>query len=125
MSAQPHILVSRDDYERIHNMLEKLPDSKATDLLVDELERAEVIDTNKLPENRVAMHSRVTFTVLTTQKTFTYKLVYPHEITTEEDLSILTPVGSALLGLSVGQEIEWPLEGGKNTRVRIDAIPRG
>lgn len=55
---------------------------------------------------------RVTFTVLTTKKTFTYTLVYPHEVNADDKLSVLTPVGSALLGLSIGQEIERPLEGG-------------
>lgn len=123
MKEQPKVTVSVDDIRRLNAVLDSLPASAAVERLIDELARADVVDTDKLPTGVVAMHSKVNFTVLTTQKTFTYKLVYPHEATTEDTLSILTPVGSALLGLSVGQEIEWPLDGTKSTRVRINAIP--
>ena len=122
MSTKPNVIISKTDYQKLHSLLENLPDSDAADRLVDELERAKVVDARKLPENVVAMQSTVRFTVLSTQKTFTYKLVYPNEVTGTDTLSILTPVGSALLGLSIGQEIEWPLQGSKSTRVRIDAI---
>jgi regulator of nucleoside diphosphate kinase len=124
MLPTPKVTVSAVDYKRLHVLLESFPESKAVDRLIDELERAEVVTADKMPADVVTMHSRVTFTVLSTQKTFTYKLVYPHETTTADTLSVLTPVGSALLGLSIGQEIEWPLEGGKSTQVRIDAIPK-
>lgn len=124
MLPKPKIVVSEDDYRRLHALLENLPESSTVERLVDELERARVVKSKSMPADVVAMHSKVEFTVLSTQKTFTYRLVYPHEATTEGALSVLTPVGSALLGLSVGQEIEWPLESGKNTLVRIDAIPQ-
>jgi regulator of nucleoside diphosphate kinase len=70
------------------------------------------------------MNSEVTFTVLSTKKTFTYTLVYPDEATVSNKLSILTPAGSALLGLSVGEEIEWPLESNKLMKIRIDKLRR-
>lgn len=122
MLPQPNVVVSSDDYKRLSSLLDELPESAAVDRLVDELERAEVIENAKLPTGLVKMHSRVTFTIISKQKTFTYTLVYPHEATKDDTLSILTPVGSALLGLSVGQEIEWPLEENKTTRVRIDSV---
>lgn len=124
MLSQPKIVVFTKDYRRLHALLEALPRSTNNHLLMDELERAELVDAGKLPANVVSMHSRVTFTVLSTRKTFTYRLVYPHEATTNDTLSILNPVGSALLGLGIGQKIEWPLEGNKSTLVRIDVIPR-
>ncbi len=120
--TKPKIVVSSDDYKRLNTMLDNMPDSAAIDRLVDELERAEILDSQNMPADVVAMHSTVTFTVLSTRKTFTYTLVYPHEADTSDQLSVLTPVGSALLGLSVGQEIEWPLDDNRITRVRIDAI---
>lgn len=122
MLPKPKIIISSDDYQRLHAMLENMPDSAATDRLVNELERAEIMKPENMPDNVVTMHSTVTFTVLSTQKTFTYTLVYPHEANPDGRLSILAPVGSALIGLSVGQEIEWPLDGNRNTRVRIDQI---
>lgn len=122
MLAKPELTVSSDDYARLYSLLESLPDSETADQLMDELERAVVVEKDKLPPNVVAMHSKVTFTVLSTNRTFTYKLVYPNEATDENTLSVLTPVGSALLGLSVGQEIEWPLSGKKVSLVRLDSI---
>lgn len=122
MLPKPKIIVSSDDYKRLYAVLDNIPDSVAIDRLVDELERAEIVDPDSVPENVVTMNSTVTFTVLSTQKTFTYTLVYPHEADTNGRLSVLNPVGSALLGLAVGQEIEWPLDDNRSTRVRIDAI---
>lgn len=122
MSAKPEIVISSTDYDRLYALLDKLPASATTVLLSDELERAEIIDAKFMPPDVVAMHSTVIFTILSTQKSFTYKLVYPHEAKSNELLSILTPVGSALIGLSVGQEIEWPLGNNRSTTVRIDNI---
>lgn len=122
MLAKPELTVSSDDYARLYSLLESMPDSETADQLMDELERAVVVEKQELPPNVVAMHSKVTFTVVSTNRTFTYKLVYPQEATEENTLSVLTPVGSALLGLSVGQEIEWPLSGKKMSLVRLDSI---
>lgn len=118
----PTITVSSDDYQRLHALLENLPENAAVDRLVNELERATVVERSRIPKSVVAMHSRVTFTVLSKQRTFTYTLAYPGETIENGALSVLTPVGSALLGLSIGQEIEWPLEDGKTTQVRIHEV---
>src|SRR5690625_4871547 len=122
MLAKPELTVSSDDYARLYSLLLSMPDGEMANQLMDELERAVVVEKQELPPNVVAMHSKVTFTVVSTNRTFTYKLVYPHEATEENTLSVLTPVGSALLGLSVGQEIEWPLSGKKMSLVRLDYI---
>ena len=122
MTTKPAIVISSTDYDRLYALLDKLPDSATTALLSEELERAEIIDAGSIPPDVVTMHSTVMFTILSTQKSFTYKLVYPHEAKSNELLSILTPVGSALIGLSVGQEIEWPLGNNRSTTVRIDNI---
>lgn len=121
MQLQPKILVTEDDYQRLYNLIDKLPGNDATERLADELDRADLIESSKIPSNVVTMHSTVTFTIVNTRRTYTYQLVYPHEANTETKLSVLTPVGSALLGLAVGQEIEWPLDKNKSTRVRIEA----
>lgn len=122
MLTQPKIKVCREDYDALYALADRLPDSAAVERLLDELERAEILERHEMPADVVTMHTTVTFTILSTQKVCTYTLVYPHEATSDDKLSILTPVGSALLGLSVGQEIEWPLQDSKSTRVRIDAI---
>src|SRR5690625_3973658 len=122
MLAKPELSASADAYAPLYSRLESMPDSETADQLMDELERAVVVEKQELPPNVGAMHSKVTFTVVSTNRTFTYKLVYPHEATEENTLSVLTPGGSALLGLSVGQEIESPLSGKKMSLVRLDSI---
>ncbi|MDQ2077779.1 nucleoside diphosphate kinase regulator [Marinimicrobium sp. ABcell2] len=122
MLAKPEVTVSSDDYARLYALLESMPDSPASERLMDELERAAIVEREQVPPNVVTMHSKVTFTILSTNRTFTYRLVYPHETTGDDTLSVLTPVGSALIGLSVGQEIEWPVNGQKTTLVRLDSI---
>lgn len=119
----PGIIVSAQDYRRLCAMLDELPDSEATERLLDELERAEIRDPAEMPENVVTMRSRVTFSLPDSGKRFTYTLAYPADVNTETgQLSILTPVGTALLGLSVGQTIEWPTEAGNVVHVTIDEI---
>ena len=124
----PDICISSRDFERIENLLDALPQSYSDvkTRLFAELGRADVVDSSLMPPDVVTMNSRVTFTVLSTGQEITSTLVYPNDKTSQNNsgdrLSILSPVGTALLGLSVGSEIEWPVDLNKNTRVRIDAI---
>lgn len=124
MQLQPSIVVSSLDYQRLSRLLDGMPECDESYLLIDELERAQIVAPEFVPGNVVTMRSVVTFTVLSTQKTVTYRLAYPNELQVggENSLSVLTPVGSALLGLSEGQVIEWPLHDNKTTQVRIDKI---
>ena len=124
----PDICISSRDFERIENLLDALPQSYSDvkTRLFAELGRADVVDSSLMPPDVVTMNSRVTFTVLSTGQEITSTLVYPDDkisqINSGDRLSILSPVGTALLGLSEGSEIEWPVDLNKNTRVRIDAI---
>jgi|TARA_B110000438_G_C15727135_1_gene612548 regulator of nucleoside diphosphate kinase len=118
---KPKIIISNEDYDALQAMLEKETFMTSHDLLIAELDRAKIVAKVKLPNNVVRMNSTVTFTMLSTQKTFSLKLVYPKDTKESGTLSILTPVGSALIGLSIGQEIEWPIENNKTTVVHIDS----
>ncbi|WP_111641321.1 nucleoside diphosphate kinase regulator [Marinimicrobium alkaliphilum] len=123
MSAKPAITLSKTTYQKLSRLLESVPENMITDQLLDELERADIVDGADLPEDVVDMHSEVTFTVQATGKTFTYTLVYPTELdSTEHKLSILSPVGSAIIGLRAGDEIDWPLTREKNTLVRVESV---
>lgn len=122
MKTMPKIKICKEDYEALSNLLDSLPESQENNRLINELERAKLVDSDKLPRNVVRMHSIVTFTAIQTNKTFTLKLVYPNEPKVSGTLSVLTPAGSALLGLSEGQEIEWPIDGNKFTRIFINSV---
>jgi regulator of nucleoside diphosphate kinase len=106
----------------IYALIEQEKSELINGLLINEFERAEIVESKSLPDNVVRMNSTVTFTMTSTNKTFARKLVYPSDTQQSGTLSILTPVGSALIGLSTGQEIEWPLDQNRSTIVHIDSI---
>lgn len=116
------IVVTSRDLERLEALLESLsPDAfpgKAA--LEAELERAEVLEPQHIPPNVITMNSTVRFTITESGDDFRLTLVYPRDAQGEPDrISILAPVGSALLGLAVGDEIQWPRPGGGMSTVRV------
>jgi regulator of nucleoside diphosphate kinase len=115
------VLTSRD-FDRLDALLSSLPPNGFPDKanLQRELERAEVVAPEKIPPNVVTMNSTVRFTIEGSSEDFRLTLVYPKDIGSEPDkISVLAPIGSALLGLSVGDELEWPTPGGGMSKVRV------
>src|SRR5690606_29962446 len=108
------ITISRNDLGRLKRLLNTpgIRDTDAAQALDDELERAEVVDPSALPPNVVTMNSRVRLRERRSGREHELTLVYPPDAG-EDRVSVLAPVGSALLGLSVGQDIEWPLPDGR------------
>lgn len=125
MSGLPPIVISTLDMERIDALLDQYPDPGPAEVeaLRAELDRADVREPQQMPDNVVTMHSTLRFRMLDNGKEFERSLVYPREIDgSEGKLSILTPIGTALLGLAVGEHIDWPAPGGKTSRVAIVEI---
>jgi regulator of nucleoside diphosphate kinase len=82
-----------------------------------------VVDPKSIPATVVTMNSTVRFKVVSTNHEYVLTLVYPRDIKPDgSTISILAPVGAALLGLSQGDEIEWPRPGGGVLRVRIEEV---
>jgi regulator of nucleoside diphosphate kinase len=122
MAEMPGIKVSEKDVDQLEAMLERKEhrDNPALDGLRTELERADIVPLEQLPDDVVRMNSTVTFKVEESDKTFQRTLCYPHQMAGREDgISIVAPIGSALLGLEVGQTIDWRLPDGKHSHVRI------
>ena len=121
---KPPITVSSLDLERLENLIETTPDpvfpGKAA--LLDELGRATVLEPEQMPPDVVTMNSTVRFSFADSGEEFELTLVYPKDAGGEGRISVLAPVGSALLGLSVDSALEWPLPDGHTTTVRVSAI---
>lgn len=125
MAIKPKIIISSLDAERLEKLMESLPDYAfpGKDDLEAELARAEVVDPKEIPSTVVTMNSTVKFRIESSSEDFYLTLVYPKDVDAKGGtISILAPVGSALLGLSQGDEIEWPKPGGGILRVRIKEI---
>lgn len=97
-------------------------DQEHIDRLEEELVRSVPVTAAKVPADVVTMHSRVTVRDLDTGISRAYTLVFPHEADlTSGRLSVLAPLGTALLGYRAGDEIEWAMPGGVR-RVRIENV---
>jgi len=124
MNTRPKITISSLDSDRLYKIIESLPaNSYAGNELESELARANVVEPSEIPPTIVTMNSTVKFVVESSQKEFELTLVYPNDIDSSgQKISILAPIGSALIGLSQGDEIEWPKPGGGLIKVKIQAV---
>jgi regulator of nucleoside diphosphate kinase len=119
---KPAITLSSLDVERIEALLDQ-PAQRDTALaqhLFDELARAEVLAPQAMPPGVVTMNSTVRFEIDAPREQFCLTLAYPRDMPRlDNGISILTPVGAALLGLSVGDSIAWPRPDGQLQQVRL------
>src|SRR5690606_35137843 len=122
MNARPKIVISERDAERLEDLLASLPANAfpGKSALETELERAEIVPPQEIPPGVVTMNSTVKFRVSSSNEEFTLTLVYPKDVDQSgTTISILAPVGSAMLGLTQGDEIEWPGPGGGTLKVCV------
>jgi len=113
MNTLPPITVSTADRDRLFAVLDNFKgDSDQIDYLYDELARAQFVEADAMPKDVVTLGSRLRFRNEATGKEHERVLVLPHDAQSVSDaISILTPAGAALLGLKVGDEIQWPHQG--------------
>jgi len=124
MSTHPSIIVTRLDVQRLERLIdsldEKTQDSPGVLALQDELDRADQVGHEEVPAGVVTMNSRVHCREEASGKDYHLTLVYPKDANADEGkISILAPIGSALLGLSVGEQIDWPAPGGKTLKLKL------
>ncbi|WP_342115335.1 nucleoside diphosphate kinase regulator [Pseudoduganella sp. OTU4001] len=118
---QPHITISSLDAERLEALFGTArPGDAASRALLDELARADIRAPQDMPPDVVTMNSTVRFEIEGSREQRCLTLAYPRDMPQLEDgISVLTPVGSALLGLSVGDSISWPRPDGQLVQVRL------
>lgn len=128
MNTPPKIILTSTDLARLERLIEQARTRRfaGLDALEEELLRAEVVAPEAVPADVVTMGSTVRFTVSGSDESFRMKLVFPHEHDPDGGtISVLAPVGSALLGLREGDEIAWPGPGREMLNVRIaEVTPR-
>lgn len=120
--TKPILTINELDAERLDALLEH-PAFAATGIakaLNEELDRAEILPPNDIPADVVTMNSRVRFRDLQSEEEHIRTLVYPATLKdSSEQISVMAPIGAALLGLRVGDEISWQLPGGEETRIEV------
>lgn len=120
----PEIYVTETDLDRLSSIIDGLADDHVVGRQLDaELERAHIVESEEIPPDVVTMNSRVEIEDVDTGERHVVQLVYPAAANFEAGrLSILAPVGAALLGLREGQSIEWPVRGGGTKSMRVVAV---
>ena len=125
MEKKMSITLSRLDVERIEGLLDapELRDSPVAARLRAEFDRADIVEPAQMPHDVVSMNSSADCVDESNGKHHTLTLVYPKDADANAGrISVLAPVGSALLGLRVGQRIDWPGQAGKTHRLKVTAI---
>src|ERR1044072_3393444 len=121
------IYITELDYDRLSGLIERTREQNGVDLeylnkLEAELDRAEIVDPKQIPANVVTMRSKVRLKDLVSGEANTYSLVFPTEANfSEGKISILAPIGTAILGYKKGDKIEWPVPSGVR-RLKVDEI---
>jgi regulator of nucleoside diphosphate kinase len=117
----PQIIVSDADYERLTDLatasLERVPE--VAQELLSEMDRAKIVKNGAVPADVVRMGSTVTFKSDDGHKR-TMTLVYPADESLDEHrISVMTPIGAALIGLGVGQSISWTARDGRRHELTV------
>lgn len=125
MSSLPAITLSSLDHLRLTNLIERVSvkDFPGVTALEAELDRAEVVEPRDMPADVISMNSRARIRLHNSGEEREITLCYPADADADSGrISILAPIGSALLGLAVGQQIDWPLPDGSYTRIEVLAV---
>ncbi|NIX76999.1 nucleoside diphosphate kinase regulator [Microvirga terricola] len=124
-NRKPKIVLTEDDYARLSRLAdaatERMPE--VADYLATELDRAKIVPSSRIPSKLVTMGTTLTFRDEQTGRTERVTLVFPEEANiAEKRISVMTPIGAALIGLSEGQSISWPTRTGEIHRLEVLSV---
>jgi regulator of nucleoside diphosphate kinase len=122
---QSTLYLSTSDYHLVSTLLSGLPGKNAAvDRLRGELARAVVLDAAAVPATAVGLNSQVQIEDLDSREQEAYMITLPHAADPDHRrISVLSPIGTALLGFCEGSEVEWPTPGGIR-RLRLLRVSR-
>jgi len=121
------IFVTTHDAERLRQLIRGMTNPGDHEriylrMLAEELLRAEIVDPLKIPRDVVTMNSLVKFRDMDTREICMYSIVYPANADFEHGrISVLAPIGMALLGYRVGDLVEWPVPAGMR-RLKVEEV---
>lgn len=125
--AERDIVMTEEDHGRLSQLIEgarlrRFRDLAHVEQLDEELERARVVSADEIPPDVVTMNSQVALRDLDTGEEIVMTLVFPREANTEQrKVSVLAPLGTAVLGYRAGDVIEWEMPAGKR-RLKVERV---
>ena len=126
LMTERRLVITEFDYDRLRHLVES-PKYRTTHAVLiaalkEELERGRVVAPGAVPRGTVTMRSRVRVRDLKADETETYTLAYPEEADLElGKLSVLAPLGTALLGTRVGDVVEFDAPAGTR-RLKVEKV---
>jgi regulator of nucleoside diphosphate kinase len=128
MRRETNIYITKSDYERLTKLIEIAREREGDanreylDTLEEELDRAELVQQKDIPADVITMRSTVRLKDLATSEEMIYQLVFPTEANYEEGrISVLAPIGTAMLGYRRGDVIEWQVPSGAR-RLSVEEV---
>jgi regulator of nucleoside diphosphate kinase len=125
--ARAKLLVSETDFQRLSGLIDSVKrffrrDQEHIGALEEELSRADVVAPEKLPASVVAMNRQVRLTDLDTGTQTVYTLSYPRDADISNNrISVLAPIGTAILGYRTGAIVRARVPGGRK-RLKIEEV---
>jgi len=121
------IFITEADFEKLKRLIEGRRstgvDAEHLNKLEQELERAEILnDIDTVPPDVVTMNSEVRLLDLDSGEVKVYSLVFPFQARSENALSVLAPIGTAILGYRIGDVIEWRVPKGIRRLKLLDVL---
>lgn len=118
----PALVIDAAMYERLRGAasaaMRDAPD--VAEPLLEEIERAEIVASDAMPADVVSIGSIVTYRDVATGSTRTIELVWPGEADPKQQrFSVVSPIGAALIGLSIGQTMSWQLREGESRQLTV------
>lgn len=116
---QRTIYITKSDHERLTNLINQykslqMEAPRHLEQLQAELGRGRIVAPKKITPDVITMNSMVRLKDIDTREVFEYRLVYPQDADPEKGrISVLAPIGTALLGFRVGDDIQWDVPAGQ------------
>lgn len=124
--TQPVITLSTLDAERLERAIDARRafrrEQDNLERLQEELDRARIVPADEVPESCVRMNSRVRVRDLFTREVLQFQIVYPRDADVNRGrISVLAPLGTALIGVQSGATVQWRVPGGVR-RLRVESV---
>jgi regulator of nucleoside diphosphate kinase len=123
METKRIIFITQADMKRLESLIESMKSSREDlQALCAELHQAHVVAPGDIPKDIVTMNSKAQVRDLETNEIMTYTLVFPGNANIDDGkISVLAPVGTAMLGHRAGEEFEWHVPAGP-VRLRVEEV---
>lgn len=117
------IYITKNDHKKLVDLIsEKWPNDDYDQALLAELNRAEIVESASIPPDVITMNSLINFTDMQNSESFKYWLVFPEEADIAQNkISVLSPIGCALLGYKIGDIIDLKIPAGQK-QLKVEKI---